>query len=58
MTTFTTLLAVVALLIWGGQILSSFAFALFVGFIAGTYSTIFIVSPLVLAWSRQAKTSS
>ena len=58
MTTFTTLLVVVALFIWGGQILSNFAFALFVGFIAGTYSTIFIVSPLVLAWSRQAKTSS
>jgi SecD/SecF fusion protein len=58
MTTFTTLLVVVALLIWGGRILSNFAFALFVGFIAGTYSTIFIVSPLVLAWSRQAKTSS
>ncbi len=58
MTTFTTLLVVVALLIWGGRILNNFAFALFVGFIAGTYSTIFIVSPLVLAWSRHAKTSS
>jgi len=58
MTTFTTLLVVVALLIWGGRILSNFAFALFVGFIAGTYSTIFIVSPLMLAWSRQAKASS
>ncbi|MFH1339381.1 MAG: protein translocase subunit SecD [Candidatus Omnitrophota bacterium] len=55
MTTFTTLLVVATLLVWGGQILSNFAFALFVGFIAGTYSTIFIVSPLVLAWSRSAK---
>lgn len=54
-TTFTTLLVVVALLLWGGQILSNFAFALLVGFITGIYSTIFVVSPLVLAWSRPNK---
>ncbi|MFH1578278.1 MAG: protein translocase subunit SecD [Candidatus Omnitrophota bacterium] len=57
-TTFTTLLVVVALLIWGGSVLSNFAFALFVGFIAGTYSTIFIVSPLVLVWNRSINTLS
>ncbi|MGD9015114.1 MAG: protein translocase subunit SecD [Candidatus Omnitrophota bacterium] len=52
LTTFTTLLIVVALIIWGGEILSNFAFALFVGFIAGTYSTIFIASPLVLLTAK------
>jgi len=51
LTTFTTLLIVVALFFWGGQVLSNFAFALMVGFIVGTYSTIFIASSLVLAWS-------
>ena len=52
LTTFTTLLIVVALLFWGGQILSNFAFALLIGFIAGTYSTIFIASPLVLLTTK------
>ncbi len=52
LTTVTTLLVVVALLFWGGTILSNFAFALCVGFIAGTYSTIFIASPLVLLTAR------
>lgn len=52
LTTFTTLMIVVALIFWGGQILNNFAFALFVGFVAGTYSTIFIASPLVLLTAR------
>ncbi|MFH1678872.1 MAG: protein translocase subunit SecD [Candidatus Omnitrophota bacterium] len=56
-TTITTLLVVVTLLFWGGPILSNFAFALFIGFVAGTYSTIFIVSPLVLTWSHSFKIS-
>ena len=52
LTTLTTLLIVVALLFWGGQVLSNFAFALFIGFIAGTYSTIFIATPLVLLTAK------
>ena len=48
-----TLLVVIAFLFYGGEVLSNFAFALFVGFISGVYSTIFIASPLVLAWSRR-----
>lgn len=52
LTTFTTLLIVAALMFWGGQILNNFAFALLVGFIAGTYSTIFIASPLVLLTAK------
>jgi preprotein translocase subunit SecF len=42
---------VAAILFYGGEVLSNFAFALFVGFISGVYSTVFIASPLVLAWS-------
>jgi len=46
-----TLLTVIAFLLYGGEVLSNFSFALFAGFISGVYSTIFIASPLVLAWS-------
>jgi len=45
------LLVVVAIMIWGGEVLSNFAFTLFVGFISGVYSTVFIASPLVIAMS-------
>jgi SecD/SecF fusion protein len=53
LTSGVTLLVVVAILFYGGEVLSNFAFALFVGFISGVYSTVFIASPLVLAWSRK-----
>lgn len=50
LTTLTTLLVVVTLFFRGGQVLNTFALCLIIGFISGTYSTIFIASPLVLAW--------
>jgi SecD/SecF fusion protein len=53
LTSGVTLLVVLAFLFYGGEVLSNFAFALFVGFIAGAYSTVFIASPLVLVWSRR-----
>jgi SecD/SecF fusion protein len=46
-----TLLTVVALMIWGGEVLGNFAFTLLVGFISGVYSTVYIASPLVIAMS-------
>lgn len=48
-----TLLSVVAIFIWGGEVLSNFAFPLLVGFVCGAYSTVYIASPLVFAWSRK-----
>jgi len=48
----TTLLTVLALLFLGGEVLYDFAFALFVGIIAGTYSTFFVATPFVLEWTR------
>lgn len=48
LTALTTLLSVVVLYIWGGQGVHAFAFSLLIGVIAGTYSTIYIASPLVL----------
>jgi SecD/SecF fusion protein len=53
LTSGVTLLVVLAFIIYGGEVLSNFAFTLFVGFIAGVYSTVFIASPLVLAWSKK-----
>ena len=56
LTTITTLLVVVTLFFRGGEVLNTFALCLIIGFIAGTYSTIFIASPLVLAWEgKKAK---
>jgi preprotein translocase SecF subunit len=49
LTSGVTLLVVIAILFYGGEVLSNFAFALFVGFISGVYSTVYIASPLVLA---------
>lgn len=51
-TTFTTLLSLVAIFLFGGETLKNFALALIIGFIAGAYSSIFIASTL-LAWWRE-----
>jgi SecD/SecF fusion protein len=47
-TSLTTLIVVLILLVFGGEVLRGFSFALFVGIIVGTYSSIFIASPAVL----------
>ena len=44
---FTTLLAIFALLIFGGSVIHDFAFTLMVGIVAGTFSSIYIVSGLI-----------
>ncbi len=48
-----TLLVVIAIFLYGGEVLSNFAFTLLVGFISGVYSTVYIASPLVLIWSKK-----
>jgi len=50
LTSGTTLLVVGALFLLGGAVIHDFAFALLIGVIIGTYSSIFIASPTVLAW--------
>jgi preprotein translocase subunit SecF len=52
LTTATTLMVVVPLFFFGGQVIHDFAFALLIGLIAGVYSTIFIASPILLYWQR------
>ena len=52
-TTFITLLPVAALYLFGGDTLKDFAFALLVGFIPGTYSSVFLASPLLAWWKEK-----
>jgi len=51
-TALTTVLPVLAIYFFGGSILSDFALALFIGMVAGTYSSIFIASPLLIEWKN------
>jgi SecD/SecF fusion protein len=51
-TTLTTLFGSVALLLFGGVALRDFALALTLGFIVGTYSSIFIASPLLMLFHK------
>jgi preprotein translocase SecF subunit len=46
-----TFLSVAALFFFGGPVLRDFAFAILIGIVVGTYSSIFIASPIVLWWS-------
>jgi SecD/SecF fusion protein len=52
-TSFTTLLAVLSLLVFGGATLQDFAFAMMIGIASGTYSSIFIASPVLTAWKER-----
>jgi preprotein translocase subunit SecF len=51
----STILALGALMLLGGEVLFDFSFALLIGLIVGTYSSIFVASPLVLLWKKAAK---
>ena len=48
----TTVLSTLALYLLGGPVLHDFAFTILVGILVGTYSSIFVASPIVLWWSR------
>ncbi|HYC81180.1 MAG TPA: protein translocase subunit SecF, partial [Solirubrobacterales bacterium] len=52
-TSFSTLLAVASLLVFGGATLQDFAFAMLIGILSGTYSSIFIASPVLTAWKER-----
>ena len=51
----STILALGALMLLGGEVLFDFSLALLIGLVVGTYSSIFIASPLVLIWRKAAK---
>jgi len=50
-----TTLSALALFFFGGEVLNTFAFVLIRGFLFGTYSTVWIVSPLFLWWQGKKK---
>ncbi len=50
LTSGTTLLVVLALFIFGGGVIHNFAFAMLVGILIGTYSSVFVASPLLIFW--------
>ncbi len=52
LTSGTTLMVVLALFIFGGGVIHNFAFALLVGVLVGTYSSVFVASPLLLYWEQ------
>jgi preprotein translocase SecF subunit len=55
LTSLTTLLTVIMLLVFGGGAVKDFALALFIGIMVGTYSSIFVATPVVLLWHKEEK---
>ena len=51
-TSLTTLIPIVSILIFGGATLKAFAFALFIGVLSGTYSSIFLAPPILAMWKE------
>ena len=51
----TVFIVVVALFFLGGDIIHDFAFAMLVGVVIGTYSSIYVASPIVLTWEERSK---
>lgn len=58
MTSGLTFLTAVALWLFGGQVLNGFSFALVVGILVGTYSSIFVASPILIFWQDYSKKST
>ncbi|PID26844.1 MAG: protein translocase subunit SecF [Candidatus Cloacimonadota bacterium] len=55
LTSLTTLFVVLILFIFGGEVIRDLSTALLLGVIVGTYSSIFIASPIVIAWDNYTK---
>jgi preprotein translocase subunit SecF len=53
LTSATTLVVVISLFVLGGGVIHDFAFALSVGIVVGTYSSIYVASPVLLIWEGQ-----
>ena len=54
-TSLTTFLTVLILFIWGGDTIKGFTFAMIIGIIVGTYSSIFVASPIALDLLKREK---
>jgi preprotein translocase subunit SecF len=55
LTSATTLVVLSTLFILGGGIIHDFAFAMIIGVLIGTYSSIYVASPILLAWQKRGK---
>ncbi|HEU0265505.1 MAG TPA: protein translocase subunit SecF [Geobacterales bacterium] len=53
-TSLTTFLAATSLFLFGGEVIHDFALALVVGIAVGTYSSVFVASPIVVVWQERA----
>jgi len=54
LTSSTTLFVVLALFVLGGGVIHDFAFAMLVGIVVGTYSSIYVASPILLIWEGKS----
>jgi len=55
LTSITTLVVVIALFVLGGGIIHDFAFAMIIGVMIGTYSSVYVASPILLAWQGRRR---
>lgn len=53
LTSTTTLIVVASLFLYGGPVINDFSFALLVGVLVGTYSSLFVASPIVYLWQKK-----
>ncbi len=53
LTSLTTLIVVVALFVLGGGVIHDFAFAILIGIFVGSYSSVFVASPILLVWQER-----
>ncbi len=53
-TSFTTFLVILVLFLFGGEVIHNFSFAMLVGVVIGTYSSIFVAAPLLVEWENIA----
>jgi preprotein translocase subunit SecF len=53
-TSFTTFVVVLSLFLFGGEVIKNFAFALIVGVFVGTYSSIYVASPVMMYFEKKA----
>ena len=54
-TSLTTMMVVVILFLWGGKVINLFAFALIIGVFVGTYSSLFVASPVMVYFEKRSK---
>jgi preprotein translocase SecF subunit len=53
-TSLTTFVVVFTLFLVGGEVVHDFALALMIGIVVGTYSSVFVASPIIVEWERKS----